>query len=110
AVIERRSLTISWIRVAGTLKASASALTLNSNGTRKSSRRISPGCTGRIRLIGRLMTISSVVVDDLDFDRPCVGPGKAKPKLVVERTEARRRTTFKQRLRLLAPQGQDHDD
>jgi hypothetical protein len=46
AVIRRRSCTISPIRVAGTCSSSASLFTESPSGFMKSSRRISPGCTG----------------------------------------------------------------
>ena len=43
-LLERRSLTISCILVAGTLRAVASALTLMPIDIKKSSLNISPGC------------------------------------------------------------------
>ena len=48
AVIRRRSCTISPMRVAGTCSSRASLFTVRPSGFMKSSRRISPGCTGGI--------------------------------------------------------------
>src|SRR5665213_2342124 len=73
------------MRVAGTPSAMARAFTLKRSGVRYSSRSTSPGCTARMRLTGRPISILlSVIVHDLDIGRTGHGPHKAHPPLVVD--------------------------
>src|SRR5665213_617508 len=73
------------MRVAGTPSAMARAFTLKRSGVRYSSRSTSPGCTARMRLTGRPISILlSVIVHDLDIGRTGHGPHKAHPPLIVD--------------------------
>ena len=54
--IARRSRTMSLIRGAGTRNSIASAFALIHSGTRNSSRKISPGCIGRILFVAIVVT------------------------------------------------------
>src|SRR5690242_9525608 len=75
------------MRVAGTARNVASAFDVMPDGSRKSSRRISPGWTGGRLLTGRrLMTYSSgsVVIDDFDFVRSVFAPDETQAELVVD--------------------------
>src|SRR5437660_58611 len=82
----RRPRTMSLSRVRGTLIALLRALMLSSSGSRNSSLRISPGCTGAISRLRRrtFVIFSTVVVDDFNFIGISVPPRKANPPLVID--------------------------
>src|ERR1035441_7975400 len=83
----RRSRTISEIRVTGTRNSMASALDDRPSGFMKSSRSISPGCSGGIRAPSSNSAPSSagsVVVDNLDLIGMPILPCKANSPSLVD--------------------------
>src|ERR1039458_737014 len=87
AVIPRRSRTISEMRVTGTRSSIASALDDRPSGFMKSSRNISPGCSGGIRAPSSNSAPSSagsVVVDNLDLIGIPIPPPKADSPSIVD--------------------------
>ena len=74
-VIPRCSLTIAVIRFAGTSSALANMLAFKggSEGFMNSSRRISPGCTGRMPFF-TMASSPSVIIYDFDLMRPVIFP------------------------------------
>src|ERR1051326_5980912 len=80
AVTDRSPFTMDPIRVAGTRKAIASALTDISIGLRNSSLSTSPGCV--VTRFG--VATPLVVVDDFDIGRPFLGPSETNTPLIID--------------------------
>ena len=80
AVILRVPLMIAVMRLVGTLHDFASALADSFMGCMKSSRRISPGCTGRMPFFGAAIL---VVIDDFDIFGSFRSPLKTQPPLII---------------------------
>src|SRR6202046_3918730 len=80
AVTDRSPLTMAPIRVAGTRKAIASALTDMQSGLRNSSLKISPGWVVTRFGVGTPL----VVVDDFDIGRPFLRPYETNAPLIVD--------------------------
>src|SRR4051812_39241212 len=81
----RRPLTISLIRVTGTRRLRANPLMLSPSDTIRSSRRISPGCTGGSRRVFAMVAPQTIViVDDLYVLRVAVLPDEADSVLIVD--------------------------
>src|SRR2546428_13261184 len=80
----RRPFTIWLTRVTGTRRSRPRRLMLIPRGLSRSSRRISPGCTGGSRRPFLGMVPPSVVVHDLDLPRIAVLPHETDPILIVD--------------------------
>src|SRR5437588_12688305 len=73
------------MRVAGTCSSSASLLTVRPSGFMKSSRRISPGCTGGISVsVLFIFSSSLVIVDDFHVVAMTFAPDKADAPLIID--------------------------
>jgi hypothetical protein len=94
AVTARSPLTMAPMRVAGTRKAIAKALTDIANGLRNSSLSTSPGW--EVTRLGVAMGL--VVVDDFDIGRSFFGPSETDAPLIIDPDGVLSSTTAGQRL------------